>query len=81
MNREAIEERLERNQIPHDAALAEKLEIYLRLLQEWNARMDLTATLEAAETADSAGAATGSLLTGRNSKTPQRQRLTMDSKS
>ena len=52
MNREAIEERLERNQIPHDAALAEKLEIYLRLLQEWNARMDLTATLEAAETAD-----------------------------
>ena len=52
MNREAIEERLERNQIPHDAALAEKLEIYLRLLQEWNARMDLTATLEASETAD-----------------------------
>ena len=52
MNREAIEERLERNQIPHDAALAEKLEIYLRLLQEWNARMDLTATLEAAETVD-----------------------------
>ena len=52
MNREEIEERLERNQIPHDAALAEKLEIYLRLLQEWNARMDLTATLEAAETAD-----------------------------
>ena len=52
MNREAIEERLERNQIPHDAALAEKLEIYLRLLQEWNARMDLTATLEATETVD-----------------------------
>ena len=52
MNREEIEERLERNQIPHDAALAEKLEIYLRLLQEWNARMDLTATLEATETAD-----------------------------
>ena len=52
MNREAIEERLERNRIPREADLAEKLEIYLRLLQEWNTRMDLTATLEAEEAAD-----------------------------
>ena len=54
MNREEIEQRLKRNAIPHHADLAEKLDIYLRLLQEWNARMDLTATLEEDEMADSA---------------------------
>ena len=52
MNREEIEQRLKRNAIPHHADLAEKLDIYLRLLQEWNARMDLTATLEEDEMAD-----------------------------
>ena len=34
---------LERNGIPFPAELPERLEIYLRLLKEWNARMDLIA--------------------------------------
>ena len=34
---------LDRNGIPFPAELPERLEIYLRLLKEWNARMDLIA--------------------------------------
>ena len=52
MTRGEIRERLERNGIPFREDLPEKLEIYLRLLTEWNARMDLTATLEETEMAD-----------------------------
>jgi 16S rRNA (guanine527-N7)-methyltransferase len=43
---------LERNGIPYRAELPEKLEIYLRLLQEWNQRMDLTAVEEENELLD-----------------------------
>ena len=52
MNREDIRVRLERNDIPAAAELPERLEIYLALLKEWNARMDLTATLEDGEAVD-----------------------------
>ncbi len=43
MNRVMIAERLSANEIPGGEILAEKLEIYLSLLQEWNGKMDLTA--------------------------------------
>lgn len=43
---------LEKNGIPFQAELPEKLEIYLRLLQEWNQRMDLTAVEEESELLD-----------------------------
>ena len=43
MKTEKIREALERNCIPYDSFLPEKLGIYLQLLQEWNSRMDLTA--------------------------------------
>lgn len=52
MNREEIGARLRMNEIPFEAELPEKLEIYLRLLLEWNARMDLTAVEEEEELAD-----------------------------
>ena len=52
MNREAIGECLKRNLIPYGEELPEKLEIYLRLLREWNSRMDLTAVEEEAEMLD-----------------------------
>lgn len=43
MNREEIGSRLRMNGIPFAEDLPEKLEIYLRLLLEWNTKMDLTA--------------------------------------
>ncbi len=43
MDRTAIAERLEANRIPCGPDTAERIEIYLRVLQEWNKRMDLTA--------------------------------------
>lgn len=43
MDRETIAWRLRINGIPFRPELSEKLEIYLRLLREWNEKMDLTA--------------------------------------
>ena len=43
MNEETIAARLRENGIPFRPELPEKLNIYLRLLTEWNTRMDLTA--------------------------------------
>ena len=50
--KEEIRTVLERNGIPFPAELPERLEIYLHLLKEWNARMDLTAALEDEEIVD-----------------------------
>ena len=52
MKRNQICETLRRNSIPFNPELPEKLEIYLRLLQEWNSRMDLTAVMEEDEMVD-----------------------------
>ena len=52
MNRKMITDRLEMNAIPFQPDLPEKLETYLRLLQEWNERMDLTAVEGEAELMD-----------------------------
>jgi 16S rRNA (guanine527-N7)-methyltransferase len=52
MDCEQIAGALERNGIPFHTELPEKLEIYLRLLQEWNQRMDLTAAGEDDELLD-----------------------------
>ena len=52
MKLEKISECLKHNQIPFQEDLPEKLEIYLRLLQEWNSRMDPTAVEEETEMAD-----------------------------
>ena len=52
MKRNQICETLRRNSIPFNPELPEKLEIYLRLLQEWNSRMDLTAVIEEEEMVD-----------------------------
>ena len=52
MNRVEIRERLKRNRIPYEDPLPQMLEIYLRLLQDWNSRMDLTAVEEEAEMLD-----------------------------
>ena len=52
MNRNQIQERLERNRISFTPELPERLEIYLALLKEWNARMDLTAVMDDEELAD-----------------------------
>ena len=52
MDRERIGGLLELNGIPFPAELPEKLETYLRLLGEWNRRMDLTAVEDEAETVD-----------------------------
>ena len=46
MNREEIGSRLRMNEIPFAEDLPEKPEIYLRLLLEWNTKMDLTAVEE-----------------------------------
>ncbi len=43
MTKDRIAEKLERNGISSNRELPEKLLIYLKLLQEWNERMDLTA--------------------------------------
>lgn len=52
MNREEIGARLRMNEIPFAEDLPEKLEIYLRLLLEWNTRMDLTAVEEEEDLTD-----------------------------
>ena len=52
MDAEKIKDRLEKNGIPFRTDLPEKLNIYFNLLQEWNARMDLTAVTEEDETLD-----------------------------
>ena len=52
MNHEEIGACLKRNGIPFGEFLPEKLEIYLRLLQEWNSRMDLTAVEDETEMLD-----------------------------
>lgn len=52
MEREQISERLKRNEIPFAPDLPEKLDVYLRLLTEWNQRMDLTAVEEESEMLD-----------------------------
>ena len=52
MNREEIGARLRMNEIPFEAELPEKLEIYLCLLLEWNTRMDLTAVEEEEDLTD-----------------------------
>ncbi len=52
MDREQIGGLLELNGIPFPAELPEKLETYLRLLEEWNRRMDLTAVEDETETVD-----------------------------
>ncbi|MBR6165525.1 MAG: 16S rRNA (guanine(527)-N(7))-methyltransferase RsmG [Clostridia bacterium] len=52
MNCGGIGDRLKKNGIPFTAELPEKLEIYLNLLIEWNARMDLTAVPEEEEILD-----------------------------
>ncbi len=43
MTKDRIAEKLRRNGIPAAPELAERLLIYLKLLQEWNEKMDLTA--------------------------------------
>ena len=43
---------LQQNDIPFDSSLPEKLSVYLRLLEEWNRHMDLTAVLEPEEMLD-----------------------------
>ena len=52
MNRFTINERLKLNKIPFPDELSEKLEVYLRMLQDWNTRMDLTADAEDEEILD-----------------------------
>lgn len=52
MNQDRISEALKRNGIPYTPELPEKLEVYLDLLQEWNARMDLTSVAETDEVID-----------------------------
>ena len=52
MNTSEIGNRLERNGIQAAPDLAEKLNIYLLLLKEWNSRMDLTTVPEDNETVD-----------------------------
>ena len=52
MNEETIRNVLIRNRIPFRDTLPEKLNIYFRLLQEWNTRMDLTAVTDEEEMLD-----------------------------
>ena len=52
MDRDLIREALLRNRIPFEPEFPGKLEIYLRMLQEWNNRMDLTAVQEEGEMLD-----------------------------
>ena len=52
MDRETIAGRLRINGIPFRPELPEKMEIYLRLLREWNEKMDLTAVEGEEETLD-----------------------------
>ena len=52
MDRQTIRNSLERSGIPFLPELPEKLEIYFRLLMEWNAKMDLVAEAPEAELLD-----------------------------
>lgn len=52
MTNETIKNRLMENGIPFTPDLPEKLRVYMELLTEWNAKMDLTAVLEENETLD-----------------------------
>ena len=52
MTNETIRNRLMENEIPFTPDLPEKLRIYMELLTEWNAKMDLTGVLEEDETLD-----------------------------
>lgn len=52
MTNETIKNRLTENEIPFTPDLPEKLRLYMDLLTEWNAKMDLTAVLEENETLD-----------------------------
>lgn len=52
MDKNKIITRLEQNDISFLSDLPEKLDIYLRLLKEWNTRMDLTAALQDDEIVD-----------------------------
>lgn len=52
MTIETIRERLEKNRIPFQDELPEKLNRYLFMLREWNSRMDLTAVTDDDETLD-----------------------------
>ena len=52
MNAENIRQALADNAIPFGEDLPEKLHIYLKLLKDWNSRMDLTAVTEDGETVD-----------------------------
>lgn len=52
MTTESIREKLKNNEISFPEDLPEKLSVYLGLLQEWNARIDLTAVLSDEEMVD-----------------------------
>ena len=52
MTQDRIIQQLKINELPADNQLAEKLLIYLELLEDWNQRMDLTAVLEEDEMLD-----------------------------
>ena len=52
MNTDDIRARLEKNSIPFDEKLPEKLFGYFFMLNEWNSRMDLTAVKDENETLD-----------------------------
>ena len=52
MEIEVIREKLEQNEIPFSEELPGKLAAYLKLLLEWNSRMDLTAVLKEDEMLD-----------------------------
>ncbi len=52
MNTEKIRAGLERNGIPYQETLPEKLNTYFALLQEWNSKIDLTAVTEEDEMLD-----------------------------
>lgn len=52
MTNESIKNRLMENEIPFTPDLPEKLRVYMELLTEWNAKMDLTAVLDEGETLD-----------------------------
>jgi 16S rRNA (guanine527-N7)-methyltransferase len=52
MTEKTIRDRLEDNGIPFREELPERLAVYFSLLQEWNARMDLTAVMTEEEMLD-----------------------------
>ena len=52
MKQKEIAAALERNGIPFEKSLPERLDIYLDMLTEWNQRIDLTAVTDETETID-----------------------------